>query len=249
MRIVEAAGGLGHDEHRAAGSLAPGRSGSMVQPEEDSGQHGFTGQLRDVLAARRARNLAHLQDELAGGPPGAELIKTVRKTGSKHAVAELQQRLGDDWVLVRGYHNGQGPIGQLLIGPAGLIAMTSLYLEAAVHCHRDKWHAEKHGATTHLVDSGGRSVSVQLNQSADQLQELLSAAGRNASIERVVLLNHPRSEPHSSFRPSVHIFTSTADLVTWLHKQPKALDRGARRQLEELITGKAAGKTAPQAGA
>lgn len=246
MRLVEVAGGLSREHSQSGDSPSAGPSWSDPHgPEATAEQHGFTAQLRDVMGARRARNLAHLQDERAAVLPSGESVKSVRKAGSKHAVSDLQQRLGDDWALLRGYHNSRGPIGQLLIGPTGLIAMTSVYVEATVHCRGERWHAEKEGRDgqhqdIHLTDLDGRSVSVELNQCADELEELLRAAGVKVSIERVVLLNHPRSQLGGSFRPSVHIFTSTADLVTWLHQRPKTLDRGAKRQLEELISRRSA---------
>lgn len=245
MRIVEVTGGLGHRQGGTGAPPSRGQAGSVILgPESEAAHHGLVASLHDSLAARRAGHLVHVQDERAGAPPGVHSIKSFRKAGSKHAVLDLQTRLGDNWVLLRGYQNSCGPIGQLLIGPAGVIAMTSLHLEAAVRCHGNKWHAEWLAASTqqhgelHLDDLDGRSPSVQLNQSADELESLLRAAGTPVSIERVVLFSHPRTRVENCLRPAVRIFASAGDLVFWLHELPKTLDRGVKRQLEDLITGK-----------
>jgi hypothetical protein len=243
VRIVELSG-LPGDAQPGAGaspSQAPFTS-AFLGPEDTSEQHQFASQLRDTLAARRAMKRARVQDLRSARPPDAGAVRGARKAGAKYAASELHERLGDDWALFRGYRNSRGGIDQLLLGPSGLVAMMSIYLDAAVRCHGEKWHADKLGkdgqalGEIHLDDRAGRSPSVELNQCADELQELLRSAGVAAGVQRAVLLTHPRSRLESSIRPAVHIFTSTFDLVTWLHKMPKALDRGVRRSIEELIT-------------
>lgn len=238
MRIVEVSGSQAGTQHQAG----DGQFQSMLLgPDTEPEHHQFAAQLRGTLAAHQARKQAHQQDERSGGPPGAEALSTARRTGAKHAVDDLSGRLADNWVLIRGYRNARGPIGQVLVGPGGLVAMTSLFLDAVLHCRGDKWHAEpsahQHPRPPHLDDREGRSPSVALNQSADELEHALHAAGVQTKIHRVILLNHPAAQRGEFSGHTVRVFTSGGDLVGWLHTLPKTLDRGVKRQIEELITG------------
>jgi len=226
-------------------------------------QHHFGSRLLDPLAARHAWQRAHAED-LAGAASAGE-VKGARKLGARHTATDLGEHLGDDWVLIHNLQTTAGPIGQLLLGPSGVVALTSLYLNATVICHGDKWHAEKpekpektanhgqhpgnrdeRGGHHHdreptielsLNDHDGRSPSVQLNQAADTLERFLRAAGVGLKVERAVLINHPRPGDDELHRPTVHVFSSTWDFRTWLHKLPKFLDRGQKRQVEVLISG------------
>jgi hypothetical protein len=87
-----------------------------------------------------------------------------------------------------------------------------------------------------LADRDGRSPSAQLNHAADLLEQLLGSDGAPARVPRAVLLSHPRSRLAACTRPTVRVFTSATEVVTWLHTMPKALDRGGKRHLEDLIT-------------
>jgi hypothetical protein len=237
MRSIEWSG---HPFGDAAGP--PSRS-EFLDPAADSDQHHLGSRLFDPLAARHARQLAHAED-LAGGSDAAEL-KSARRAGAKRATVDLNGPLGDDWVMFYGYHNASGPIGQLLLGPRGLIAMNSYFIDAEVHCRGDKWHAEKviKGETRKrelsLNDEHGRSPSAELNQAADTLEKFLHAAGAQFSVQRVVLLNHPKWSDGEWHRPTLQVFGSTHDFLTWVNKLPKSLDRGQKRQLQELIAGPA----------
>jgi hypothetical protein len=259
VRTVEWTGHPVGDGQPAAAAGSQSRIGQRSEvfgpaADVDSDQHRF-GRLLDPLAARHARQQAHNED-LAGAASASE-IKGARKLGARHAASDLESRLGDDWVLVHNLQTTAGPISQLLLGPAGLIAMTSLYLNATVHCRGDKWHAEKelkargapgerddrHGRNPEatlemsLNDHDGRSPSAQLNQAADTLEKYLHVAGGQLKVERVVLINHPRPGEDELHRPTVHVFRSTSEFLGWLHKLPKFLDRGQKRQIENLISG------------
>lgn len=237
MRVVEVSGQHGGQRDDAA--QAPPRS-DLIGPATDAGGHRFGSRLRDTLAARHASQLAHAEDARLAS---AEVVKAARKSGAQHAVKSLAAELGDDWILVRGYQNSAGGIGQLLLGTHGVVAVTSLSLDATVRCHGDKWRAErvdKNGQSLgeiNLDDRSGRSPSAQLNQAADELEKFLRSAGLQVTVLRAVLLNHFRSRVEDSHRPTAQIFTSHYELGDWLRKLPKVLDRGQRRKIEELLTG------------
>lgn len=217
MRVIELSGQPGgqHDEaeHDDA-EQAPFRP-DVTGPAADPGEHRLASRLRDTLAARHASQAAHQEDARLAA---AEVMRTARRTGAKQVVSYLGGQLPDDWMLIRGYQNSSGGIGQLLVGNHGVAAMTSLNLDATVRCHGDKWRAEKIDRRSgqslgeiHLLDQAGRSPSAQLNQAADILEHLLRSEGAKISVLRAVLLS-------------------------WLKELPKILDRAGRRQIERLLT-------------
>jgi hypothetical protein len=236
MRVIEAASQTAGQRDDAA--RAPSGP-DVISPAASPGEHQFASRLRDTLAARHALQAAHQQDARSAD---AETLHAARKAGGKHTVTYLASLLGDDWTLIRGYQNSYGGIGQILFSAHGVVAMTSLHLDATVHCHGDTWRAERFGhdgkllGQTRLVDQAGRSPSTQLNQAADTLEQLLRSQGTQISVLRVVLLNHPRSRLEDHQRPAVQIFASPYDLARWLKELPKTLDRAGRRQIEHLLT-------------
>lgn len=212
---------------------------ASIGPMDGSGQPQRSSRLHDAFAARRARQQAQTEDlRLAS----AEFVNAARQSGAQHAVKMLSAELGGDWILVRGYQNSAGGIGQLLVGTHGVMALTSLSLDATVRCHGDKWHAErldKHYQSlgeVSLNDHAGRSPSAQLNHAADELEKFLKSAGMRITVLRAVLLNHFNSRVEESNRPTVQIFTSVYELGTWLRDLPKVLDKGQRKKIEELLT-------------
>ena len=240
MRTIEWSGHPFGDAPAGNSGGTPSWS-QRLGPDAGAEQHHLGSRLLDPLAARHAKQLAHAED-LAGGTDAGQ-AKTARRSGAKRATIDLNGPLGDDWIMFYGYRNASGPIGQLLLGPAGLIAMTSLSIDAEVHCRGDKWHAEKvskgdpHKHELSLDDEHGRSPSLELNQAADTLEKFLHAADAKLSVPRVVLLNHPTGSAGEWHRPTVHVFGSTFDFISWVHKLPKIFDRGQKRHLQELITG------------
>lgn len=238
MRVIDISGQHG-GHHDDADQVPSGPQ--MIGPGADAGEHHFGGRLRDTLAARHAAQAAHQEDERQ---LDAQTMRSLRKGGSKTALSFLPSLLDDGWTMIRGYQNSAGGIGQVLVSAHGVVAMTSLHLDATVHCHGDKWTAETFNhregirvSESHLLDGTGRSPSVQLNQAADELEHFLRSSGVDIKMPRVVLLNHPRSRVEETRRPSVQIFASPYDLEPWLKKLPKTLDRGQRHKIEELITG------------
>jgi len=211
----------------------------LLGPGHASGDHQLLRRLRDPLTARHAVEVARVEDRRDAAPSDIEAVRAARHAGAENVARDLDEHLGDEWVLLRGYQNSGGVLGQLLLGPRGLVAMTSLYLHATVHCHGDDWHADRFDkqeqfiGRMYLDDRSGRSPSTQLNQAADVLEQLLRSSGAPIAVLRVVLLNHPWSRRGNCHRPTVDIFASTIDLLTWLHKMPRILDPGERRRIED----------------
>jgi hypothetical protein len=174
----------------------------------------------------------------------ASAMDSAVEEGGKQAKIFLESLLGDDWMMIHGYRNSAGGIGQLLVGERGVVAMTSLHLDAVVHCQGDKWRAEvldhragKRIGEIRLHDQAGRSPATQLNQAADELEQFLRSSGVETTVLRVVLLNHPRSQVGEKLRQALNIFASPYDLGRWLNDLPEIRDRAGRRQLDRLLVG------------
>jgi hypothetical protein len=96
--------------------------------------------------------------------------------GEQAVTSWLAGALGDEWTLLRGYHNRRGEIDHLLLGPSGLVAIEVKYRDAAMHVDGDKWQFEKYDRYGNRVEEGwvtdrrGRSPSEQLNEPAGQLE-------------------------------------------------------------------------------
>lgn len=161
--------------------------------------------------------------------------------GEQPAEAGLGRALGDDWTLIRGYRNRGGEIGHLLLGPRGLIAIESKHRDATVHCAGDHWWYTKFDARGNAVERGemtdwrGRSPSQQVNEPASQLEKLLRSRGHAVTIQRFVLLTHPRSRLGSCLRPTVHVATTTGEVLDALNGSATTITEPERAQLQRLI--------------
>jgi hypothetical protein len=111
-----------------------------------------------------------------------------------------------------------------------------------VHCDGDDWRFDKYDNYGNLVEQGritdarGRSPSVQLNEPADALEELLRARGHPVPVRRVVLLTHSRSRIGRLHHATVQVATSAdfvLDLVNGTAPSLKARQLGEMRQLIE----------------
>jgi hypothetical protein len=106
-----------------------------------------------------------------------------------------------------------------------VVAIEVKYRNATVHCDGDDWRFDKYDNYGNLVEQGritdrrGRSPSVQLNEPADALEELLRSRGHRVPVQRVVLFTHPRSRIGTCRRPTVHAATSP-DYVLDLISRP-----------------------------
>jgi hypothetical protein len=171
-----------------------------------------------------------------------EQILTAGMTGEEMVASALGRALGDEWILLRGYRNRGGEIDQILLGPRALIAIEVKHRNATVYCDGDDWRFDKYDRYGNRVEQGriadkrGRSPSVQLNEPASALEAFLHSRGQPVSIQRVVLLTHPRSELGSYRNLTVHVSTSTNYVISLLSggSQP-TFGMAQQAEIERLI--------------
>jgi hypothetical protein len=161
--------------------------------------------------------------------------------GEQLVATELGRALGDDWTLVRGYRNRRGEIDHLLLGPSGLFAIEVKNLNATVSIDGDRWRADKYDNYGNLVeqrevaDRKGRSPSEQLNEPAGELERFLRERGQRVTVQRVVILAHKRSRIGPRRYPTVHVGTSTDDVLNLVRDSEQELDERQRADAERLI--------------
>jgi hypothetical protein len=63
----------------------------------------------------------------------------------------------------------------------------------------------------------------------------LAARGHPVAIQRVVMLTYPRSRLGNCVRPTVHIATTTSEVIGMLDDSATALSGPERAQVERLI--------------
>ncbi len=183
----------------------------------------------------RAAGHTDLEEKIRAGIEGEQLVAT-----------ELGRALDDGWTLLRGYRNRRGEIDHLLLGPRGLFAVEVKYLNATVYVDGDRWRADKYDNYGNLVeqrsiaDRKGRSPSVQLNESADDLERFLRQRGQPVAVRRVVILAHRRSRLGGARNPTVLVGTSAGYLLTLIGASAEAqaqdpLSRDRRLAIQRLI--------------
>ena len=132
-------------------------------------------------------------------------------------------------------------IRYLLLGPRGLSAVESKHRNGTVSAAGDRWSYVKydnygnpaeHGEMT---DARGRPPSEQVSQPAAELEEFLASCGHPTQIQRIVLVTHPRSATGTCTRPTVHIATSTRQVISLINRSPAPIAAGDRAELERLI--------------
>jgi hypothetical protein len=161
--------------------------------------------------------------------------------GEQLVAADLGRALGDDWTLLRGYRNRRGEIDHLLVGPSGLFAIEVKNVNATVHIDGDRWQADKYDNYGNLVeqrlieDRRGRSPSEQLNDSATELERFLHERGQPVAVQRVVVLTHRRSRLGPSRHPTVHVGTSTGDVLDLVRASADELGERQRAEVQRLI--------------
>ena len=202
-------------------------------------QHRWWAWLRCVVALRRERRGVPGPLAVAEAASDREKILKAGIRGEDMVAAGLGGVLGDDWTLFRGYRNRRGEIDHVLLGPQGLVAIEGKHRNATVYCDGDDWRFVKYDRYGNAVERGpiadrrGRSPSVQLNEPASLLEGFLRSRGHPVSIQRVVLLTHPRSKVGNCSNLTVHVATSTDYVIGLLKGPPMEADRLV--QLDRLI--------------
>jgi hypothetical protein len=202
-------------------------------------QHRWWLWLRCVVALRRERWAVPRPPIATGGASDREKILEAGIEGEDKVASRLGGVLGDDWTLFRGYRNRRGEIDHLLLGPQGLVAIEGKHRNATVYCDGDEWRFIKYDRYGNpvergrIVDRRGRSPSVQLNEPASLLEGFLRSRGHPVSIERVVLLTHPRSRIGTCTNLTVHVATTTDSVIALLKGPPIEADQVA--QIKQLI--------------
>ncbi|OQA21929.1 MAG: Nuclease-related domain protein [Chloroflexi bacterium ADurb.Bin360] len=144
------------------------------------------------------------------------------EVGEQRVITALSRILPDDWTLLTGYRNPRGEIDQLLVGPPGILAIESKFINGRVSCDGDTWWRDKYDSYGNQVekreaitDKRGRGPSAQVNAAADRLQETLSKRSPIRSVARAVVFTHDRSIIES-------LKNTTVDLVTTLPQLNRA---------------------------
>lgn len=144
------------------------------------------------------------------------------EVGEQRVVDALDRILSDDWTLLTGYHNPRGEIDQLLVGPPGILAIESKYMNGRISCNGDTWWRDKYDnygnqveTEVPITDQRGRGPSAQVNAAADRLQETLSKRSPIRGIARAVVFSHDASIIES-------LKNITVDLVTTLPQLNRA---------------------------
>jgi len=203
--------------------------------------HRWWAWLRGVFAVRRVRRHAPEPPRATGPTADQQEILMAGIEGEQLVASGLGRVLNDEWTLIRGYRNKRGEIDHLLLGPRGLIAIEGKHRNALVHCTGDHWwftKFDKYGNAVErgeMTDSRGRSPSQQVNEPASQLESFLRTRGHPVTIERMVLLTHPRSRLGNCVRPTVHIATTTSEVIGMLDDSTIALPRPECEKVERLI--------------
>jgi hypothetical protein len=233
-----------HERLRFEGALAQHHervSCAVQERDRARAERHWRAWLRGIFAVRRERRQAPAAPRPVMLSSDQEGILTAGVEGELLVAASLGRALGDEWTLVRGYRNSRGEIDHLLVGPRGLFAIEGKHRNAMVHCAGDRWWFTKYDKYGNVVGRGdmtdrrGRSPSVQLNEPASQLENFLRARGHPVAIQRVVLLTHPRSQLGNCTSPTVHITTSTDQVIKLLNGSQMAITADERTQLERLI--------------
>jgi hypothetical protein len=109
----------------------------------------------------------------------------------------LAQRLSDEWILMKGYHNPKGEVDQIIVGPDGIFAMEAKAYKGTIYCDGDRWTRDKYDAWGNqvlcdepIIDKGGRSPARQVNEPADVLERFLKKTMPLCRICRSVIFTH-----------------------------------------------------------
>ena len=198
--------------------------------------------LRLAFAVSRARRGVPRRSISDSVLSGAEQKARSGMAGEKRVSDRLAAALDDEWVLFHGYRNGRGEIDHVLVGPRGVVAIEVKNVNATVEIDGDIWTAKKFDRYSNqvpvreLADRTGRSPSVQVNESADALQELLRKRGQQIRVRRVVLLTHGKSRiPRQRNLTVDAVGTSAETVLDLLRSMPPTIRAAQRATVETHI--------------
>jgi nuclease-like protein len=197
-----------------------------------------------AIEARRRRRAA------APAPPSAARRQADAELGALDGGAEgerevadvLNQTLGKDWTLFKGYRNARGEIDYLILGPAGLFAVEVKYVNGTFRITPTRWSyvkIDRYGIAHEehvLADAGDRPPHRQLGEPARQLEDFLARRGHPAQVQPVVLLNHPRAKiGFLDESVGVPVLTSTRQLAALVLEGGGNLSAGDLTEITSLI--------------
>ena len=166
----------------------------------------------DMAARNRAENRERFSD--APSPITPTLPATSVRFATVAAINTWgSEDVGDSSVPLqrnRTYRGPGGEIDQILVGPRGVCALETKYLNGTVFVRGDTWEVDRYDNYGNRVESGrpiedrrGRSPSEQLNGAVKPPERFLSKRGLVKRIGRVVVLTHDRSRVGRVERPTV----------------------------------------------
>lgn len=131
-----------------------------------------------------------------------EIVWNTGREGEQKVLDRLARLLDQRWTLICGFRNAKGEVDQLLVGPAGIVAIEIKYVNGRVSCDGERWTRDKFDRYGNLVerdvpiaDKRGRGPSAQVNDVADMLERQLKKRGLHVPrIVRAVILSHDRAD-------------------------------------------------------
>ena len=175
-----------------------------------------------------------------------ELMWQAGNEGERRVTEHLSSLLDDDWTLISGYRGPGGEVDQILVGPLGVCALETKYLNGRVFVSGDTWDIDKYDNYGNLVESErpiedrrGRSPSEQVNGAVKPLERFLSKRDLVNRVNRAVVLTHDKSEVGRVEKQTVD-YIGTLDEVTvdcLFSRRAPRLDRESAVSVVQRIQG------------
>jgi len=107
-------------------------------------QRRFLAWLASLLARLWHARSRQPQAPVPAAASQEENVWNAGESGEQRGVNALDRILSDDWTLLTGYRNPRGEIDQLLVGPAGILAIESEFNNGRIFCDGDTWWRDKY---------------------------------------------------------------------------------------------------------
>lgn len=204
---------------------------SHTTPAERQALERVRGSWAGVAGADAGRRAVHgRRQQRAAGVEGEDAL--VRRLSV----------LSDDWLMVRGYHNGRGETDHVLVGPRGVWAIEVKRRRVRLHVVGDRWWFErldrraKLVGTAWAVDGGGRTWGRQVGDVAGDLAAWLAHQGYPIRVNTAVMLMHEHAVVARCERPAVDLVSARPDrLLAAILARPPALSPETRATIADLI--------------